>query len=193
MATTEPVYNTTTTTTTTAAAQATKSKKWLNVPSENLETIRFAMKVVEMFLSFVTFLMEEIVSHCVSCGALYFFEFVSCTAFLFTLLLLILLATSLHQRVGINCWPTLDFTYTSGMAVMFLIASIVFAADNGQTGLEKGAVVFGFMSTLVFFADSAYFMKLRGIPCRKTSNQTADQTQRQPESEKLNANGTESA
>ncbi|NP_001038221.1 CKLF-like MARVEL transmembrane domain-containing protein 6 [Danio rerio] len=189
MATQDPVYNTTTT----APAQANKSKGWFNVPSENLETIRFVIKVVEMLLSFVAFVMEEVVSHCASCGPLYFFEFVSCTAFLFTLLLLILLATSLHQRVGIKCWPTLDFTYTSGMAVMFLIASIVFAAGNGRTGLEQGAVAFGFMSTIAFFAEAAYFVKLHGIPCLKRNNLPADATPRQPEIEKLNANGAESA
>ncbi|XP_056331406.1 CKLF-like MARVEL transmembrane domain-containing protein 6 [Danio aesculapii] len=191
MATQDPVYNTTTTTP--AAAQANKTKIWFNVPSDSLDTIRCAIKVVEMLLSFVAFVMEEIVSHCVSCGPLYFFEFVSCTAFLFTLLLLILLATHLHQRVGITCWPTLDFTYTSGMAVMFLIASIVFAAGNGQTGLEQGAVAFGFMSTIAFFADSAYFVKLHGIPCLKKSNLQDGQAPRQPEIEKLNANGAESA
>ncbi|GAA6082324.1 CKLF-like MARVEL transmembrane domain-containing protein 6 [Tachysurus ichikawai] len=58
-------------------------------------------------LSFVAFILEEVVSSCTSCGALYFFEFVSCTAFLFTLLLLILLSTPLHQKVGISCWPKL--------------------------------------------------------------------------------------
>lgn len=58
-------------------------------------------------LSFVAFVMEEVVSNCSHCGPLYFFEFVSCTAFLFTMLLLILLATTLHQRVGINSWPIL--------------------------------------------------------------------------------------
>uniref|UniRef100_A0A8C9XT84 Uncharacterized protein n=1 Tax=Sander lucioperca TaxID=283035 RepID=A0A8C9XT84_SANLU len=58
-------------------------------------------------LSFVAFILEEVVSSCVSCSALYFFEFVSCTAFLFTLLLLILLSTTLQNRVGITCWPRL--------------------------------------------------------------------------------------
>ncbi|KAF3855575.1 hypothetical protein F7725_016298 [Dissostichus mawsoni] len=47
-------------------------------------------------LSLVAFLLEEVVSSCLSCSALYFFEFVS---FLFTLLLLIFLATLLHGRV----------------------------------------------------------------------------------------------
>ncbi|KTG32026.1 hypothetical protein cypCar_00010681 [Cyprinus carpio] len=183
MATADSVYNATTT-------QEPKSKKWIIVPSENLDKVRFAVKVIEVLFSFVAFVMEEVVSSCSQCGPLYFFEFVSCTALLFTLLLLILLATPLHQRVGINCWPTLDFGYTSAMAILFLLASIVFAADSGQTGLEQGAVAFGFLATVAFFIDSGLFIKNRGIPCGKGNNQQADHTSR-PESEKLNANGTE--
>ncbi|XP_018971995.2 CKLF-like MARVEL transmembrane domain-containing protein 6 [Cyprinus carpio] len=185
MATTDTVYNTTTT------VQEPKSRKWILVPSENLDKIRFIIKVIEVLLSFVAFVMEEVVSNCLHCGPLYFFEFVSCTAFLFTLLLLILLATVLHQRVGINCWPTLDFGYTVAMAVLFLLASIVFAAGNGQTSLERGAVAFGFLATGAFFVDFGLFLKNQGIPCRKGNNQQADRTPR-PESEKLNSNGTDS-
>ncbi|XP_016147963.1 CKLF-like MARVEL transmembrane domain-containing protein 6 [Sinocyclocheilus grahami] len=185
MATADTVYNTTT------AAQEPKSRKWFIVPSENLDKVRFAIKVIEVLLSFVAFVMEEVVSSCSQCGPLYFFEFVSCTALLFTLLLLILLATPLHQRVGINSWPTLDFGYTSVMAILFFLASIVFAADNGQTGLEQGAVAFGFLATVAFFIDFGLFVKNRGIPCRKGNHQQADRTPR-PESEKLNANGTDS-
>ncbi|XP_043117375.1 CKLF-like MARVEL transmembrane domain-containing protein 6 [Puntigrus tetrazona] len=185
MATADTVYNTTTT------AQEPKSRKWIIVPSENLDKVRLFIKVLEVLLSFVAFVMEEIVSNCSQCGPLYFFEFVSCTAFLFTLLLLILLATPLHQRVGINSWPALDFFYTAIMAILFLLASIVFAADNGQTDLERGAVAFGFMATVVFFIDSALIIKKRGFPCRKGNNEQAERAPR-PESEKLNANGTDS-
>ena len=58
-------------------------------------------------LSFLAFILEEMVNSCITCSVLYFFEFVSCTAFLFTLLLLVLLATKLHTKVGINCWAKL--------------------------------------------------------------------------------------
>jgi len=46
MATTETVYNATTTT-----EQIPKTRKWLNVPSENLEKIRFVIKVIEVVSS----------------------------------------------------------------------------------------------------------------------------------------------
>lgn len=52
----------------------------------------------------MAFILEELVSSCINCSALYFFEFVSCMAFLFTLLLLILLATPLHTWVSLTCW-----------------------------------------------------------------------------------------
>lgn len=43
MATTDTVYNSTTT-----ADQQPKTTKWLHVPSENLEKIRFVIKVIEV-------------------------------------------------------------------------------------------------------------------------------------------------
>ncbi|KAI3360817.1 hypothetical protein L3Q82_012885, partial [Scortum barcoo] len=79
----------------------------LMFPSDNLDKVRFLIKVLEVLLSLVAFVLEEVVSSCTSCSALYFFEFISCTAFLFTLLLLILLSTVLHTKVGITAWPHL--------------------------------------------------------------------------------------
>lgn len=182
---TDQVYNATT-------VQTPKDRKWFVVPSENLSKIRCAIKVVEVLFSCVAFVVEEIVSNCSSCGPLYFFEFVSCTAFLFTLLLLVLLATKLHQRVGINSWPTLDFSYTIGMAVLFFLASIVFAADNGGTSMEQTAVIFGFLATIAFLFDFGFFFKEKGIPCKQKTSQPTDNTAGPlTEREKLNSNGTD--
>ncbi|TNN36663.1 CKLF-like MARVEL transmembrane domain-containing protein 6 [Liparis tanakae] len=61
--------------------------------------------VSPQLLSFVAFVLEEAVHSCVRCSALYFFEFVSCSSFLFTLLLLVLLYSFLRDRVGVACWP----------------------------------------------------------------------------------------
>nr|XP_055066914.1 CKLF-like MARVEL transmembrane domain-containing protein 6 [Misgurnus anguillicaudatus] len=185
MATADTVYNTTT-------EQEPKTRKFFIVPSEYLSKIRCIIKVFEVLLSFVAFVVEEIVSNCSSCGPLYFFEFVSCTAFLFTLLLLILLSTTLHQRVGINSWPTLDFGYTIGIAILFLLASIVFASGNSGSTLEQTAVAFGFLATVAYFIDVVFFNKENGMPCQKKTRQPTDGTARpMPESEKLNSNGTD--
>ncbi|XP_037639643.1 CKLF-like MARVEL transmembrane domain-containing protein 6 [Sebastes umbrosus] len=140
---------------------------WFMVPSENLDKIRCGIKVIEVLLSFVAFITEEVVNSCISCTALYFFEFVSCTAFLFTLLLLILLSTTLHTRVGISCWPSLDFGYTVFIFVLFFIASSVFASDNSGTVTEKFAVVFGFLATVMFVIDLILFVRNRGLPFKK--------------------------
>ncbi|KAF6726848.1 CKLF-like MARVEL transmembrane domain-containing protein 6 [Oryzias melastigma] len=136
------------------------------VPSKLLDWNQFVLKAAEVLLSLVAFVLEELVSSCISCTPLYFFEFVSCTAFLFTALLLILLSTSLHQKVGISCWSKLDFVYTAGISILLLISSIVFAASNTGSNLEKVAVVFGFLALLAFLLDVGYFVKTRGFPFR---------------------------
>ncbi|XP_029283503.1 LOW QUALITY PROTEIN: CKLF-like MARVEL transmembrane domain-containing protein 6 [Cottoperca gobio] len=143
---------------------------WFLVPSENLDKVRCGVKAIAVLLSFVAFILEEVVTSCVSCSALYFFEFVSCTAFLFTLLLLTLLSTALHTRVGVSCWPRLDFVYTALIAVLFFVASIVFVADNSNTTVEKCAVAFGFLATLAFVIDLGWFVKTRGHPFKKNAN-----------------------
>lgn len=136
------------------------------VPSEHLDWIRFILKVLQVLLSLVALLLEELVQVCTSCFGLYIFEFVSCSALLFTLLLLVLLATPLGARVGIRCWPVVDFAYSCAIAVLFLIASIAFAADNGGSQLEKAAVVFGFLAVPLFLADVLVFWRRRGFPWR---------------------------
>ncbi|XP_051255366.1 CKLF-like MARVEL transmembrane domain-containing protein 6 [Dicentrarchus labrax] len=170
------------------AATTTPNPKssWFLVPSASLDKSRFVIKVLEVLLSFTAFILEEVVLSCVSCSALYFFEFVSCTAFLFTLLLLILLSTTLHTRVGITCWPSLDFVYTGLIAVLFLIASIVFSSDNGNTTVEKCAVAFGFIATLLFFVDLAMFWRSHGFPFRKDGKAESSNGVPPAEVEKLN-------
>ncbi|XP_012688036.2 CKLF-like MARVEL transmembrane domain-containing protein 6 [Clupea harengus] len=155
----------------------------------------FVFKLIELVLSFVAFVLEEVVTTCNACSHLYFFEFVSCTAFLFTLLLLILLATPLYEKVGFSQWDPLDFVYTVGIALLFIIASAVFLSDNGGSELEKAAGVFGIIASLVFFANAAYLYKVKGkgvIPCTTSRTETIQHPQDQqppgavgPESEKL--------
>ncbi|XP_006635659.2 CKLF-like MARVEL transmembrane domain-containing protein 6 [Lepisosteus oculatus] len=192
MASGEQVYNPTTT-------QGDKPNKKFVVPTEHLDKFRFFIKCAEVILSFVAFILEEVVTNCNSCGPLYFFEFVSCTAFLFTALLLILLATPLYLKVGIKKWSVLDFVYTAVMAVLFLLASVIFAAANEGTGLEKGSVAFGFLASLAFVFDLGVFFKTRGLPWTSGPRGAGDTQTTQPEAEKLNtgdpssANGTNAA
>ncbi|XP_029929006.1 CKLF-like MARVEL transmembrane domain-containing protein 6 [Myripristis murdjan] len=172
--------------------EAEPKSRWFVVPTDILDMRRFLVKVAEVLLSLVAFVLEEAVTSCINCSNLYFFEFISCTAFLFTLLLLILLATKLHDRVGINCWASLDFLYTVIIAVLFFIASAVFAGSNGQTPLERAAVVFGFLSTAVFIADAVLFWKSNGLPFRKGNKPESSNGTAVPpahETERLNTGG----
>ncbi|KAK2815322.1 hypothetical protein Q7C36_023588 [Tachysurus vachellii] len=183
MATQEAVYNSTTT----AEPEGTLSRCF-TVPNPNLDFIRFFVKMAEVLLSFVAFILEEVVSSCTSCGALYFFEFVSCTAFLFTLLLLILLSTPLHQKVGISCWPKLDFVYSALISVFLFIASITFTASNSDSEVERATVAFGFLACFAFLVDVIIFYKMKGFPFSGASNEPPTH-----EVEKLNANGASGA
>ncbi|XP_031733146.1 CKLF-like MARVEL transmembrane domain-containing protein 6 [Anarrhichthys ocellatus] len=161
---------------------------WLMLPTETLEKARGGIKVIQVLLSFVAFILEEMVISCSSCSALYFFEFVSCSAFLFTLLLLILLYTSLNTRVGISCWPKLDFVYTAVIAVVFLLSSIIFTSSNSDTTLERSAVAFGFLASLMFFLDLILFVKSAGFPFQRDVKPESSNggTAAEPETAKLN-------
>nr|XP_040021074.1 CKLF-like MARVEL transmembrane domain-containing protein 6 isoform X2 [Gasterosteus aculeatus aculeatus]XP_040021075.1 CKLF-like MARVEL transmembrane domain-containing protein 6 isoform X2 [Gasterosteus aculeatus aculeatus] len=160
----------------------------LVVPSDTVGKARCGIKVVQVLLSFVAFVLEENVLRCSSCFALYFFEFVSCTAFLFTLLLLLLTTTTLQTRVGIKCWPKLDFVYTGVITVTFFVSSVIFATAHGDSSVEKAAVAFGFLASLMFFLDIGLFWKKNGFPFpgnRKCETDAAE-TEARPEAEKLN-------
>ncbi|XP_066499367.1 CKLF-like MARVEL transmembrane domain-containing protein 6 [Hoplias malabaricus] len=183
----QDVYNPTTATET---GQRNKPK-WFIGASPNLSFFRLCVKGAEVLLSFVAFVLEEVVNNCMSCGPLYFFEFVSCTAFLFTLLLLILLATTLHQKVGISSWRDVDFWYTVVIMLLFFVASAVFGADNGGMDVEKAAVAFGFLASFAFLVDVIFFVKENGVPCQKKEPPPPEAPVPVPETEKLNANGNE--
>ncbi|XP_072910572.1 CKLF-like MARVEL transmembrane domain-containing protein 6 [Hemitrygon akajei] len=119
---------------------------------------RCIAKVLEVVFSFLAFVLEEVVAICNICHALYFFEFVSCSAFFLTLLLLIILGTSLRQKVDRIDWKKVDLFYTAVIAVFFVIASIVFAAKNGGSNLEKAAVAFGFLASFAFIVDAVLYL-----------------------------------
>ncbi|NXR98479.1 CKLF6 protein, partial [Oxylabes madagascariensis] len=61
---------------------------------------RLPVKVVQAIFSFVAVVCEEIVDDCITCSGLYFFEFVSCSAFLLSLLILCVYCTDLYKSLG---------------------------------------------------------------------------------------------
>ncbi|XP_041101033.1 CKLF-like MARVEL transmembrane domain-containing protein 6 [Polyodon spathula] len=167
-----------------------QSKRWLT--DDHLDKKRAVIKILEVLLSFIAFICEEVVNNCSNCGALYFFEFVSCTAFLFTILLLILLKTTLFKSVGVSHLPYVDFLFTLGIAVLFLIASSAFAASNYGTNLENAAFVFGFLATLAFLIDVVLIYKDKGFPWSPKNHAPTSnpENKESDEKEKLNSNGS---
>ncbi|CAF94495.1 unnamed protein product [Tetraodon nigroviridis] len=164
---------------------------WFLVPSEHLDQTRFGIKLCEVVLSFVAFVLEELVTICINCTALYFFEFVSCMAFFFTLLLVILLATPLHSWVSITCWQRVDFVYSACTAILFIISSIVLAAENSGTSLERSVLVFGFVVSVVFIVDIIFFWRTHDFPIKKDKKEefnkaVAAAQAPPPEAERLN-------
>uniref|UniRef100_A0A3B3QR81 CKLF like MARVEL transmembrane domain containing 6 n=1 Tax=Paramormyrops kingsleyae TaxID=1676925 RepID=A0A3B3QR81_9TELE len=118
-----------------------------------LESRYFVMKVLETLLSLAAFILDECVPTCSSCLPLYFFEFASCVAVLFPLLLLLMPLMDIPRILNITSWPKLDFFITTGTFSLVFLATVLFFYDNEGTPAEQGAVAFGVLASLVFLAD----------------------------------------
>lgn len=114
---------------------------------------RRALKILELLLSLLAFVCEEVVSQCTMCGGLYFFEFVSCSAFLLSLLMLIVYFTPVYNRVEAEKVKLSDFYITLGITCVFFLASIIFVATHDKTSAEWAAIVFGFLASIMFLFD----------------------------------------
>lgn len=133
---------------------------------------RRILKGLQLLLSLLAFICEEVVSECGLCGGLYFFEFVSCSAFLLSLLLLIVYCTPVHDRVDTGKVKSSDFYITLGTGCVFLLASIIFVSTHSGTSAEIAAIVFGFLASSMFLLDFVVMLceKLRESPLRKPEN-----------------------
>ncbi|XP_065395880.1 CKLF-like MARVEL transmembrane domain-containing protein 6 isoform X2 [Macaca fascicularis] len=89
---------------------------------------RRVLKGLQLLLSLLAFICEEVVSQCTLCGGLYFFEFVSCSAFLLSLLILIVYCTPFYEKV--------DTTKVKSSVFGFL-ASFMFLLDFAIMLYEK--------------------------------------------------------
>ncbi|KAM9601072.1 CKLF-like MARVEL transmembrane domain-containing protein 6 [Trichechus inunguis] len=123
-----------------------------------LQWYRRALKGLQLLLSLLAFICEEVVSQCTMCGGLYFFEFVSCSAFLLSLLILTVYCTPVYDRVDAEKVKLSDFYITLGTGVVFLLASIIFTTTHDRTSAETAAVVFGFLASLMFLLDFAIML-----------------------------------
>ncbi|KAM5233325.1 CKLF-like MARVEL transmembrane domain-containing protein 6 [Hipposideros larvatus] len=114
---------------------------------------RRVLKFLQLVLSLLAFICEEVVSQCTLCGGLYFFEFVSCSAFLLSLLMLIVYISPLYDRVDADKVKLSDFYITLGIGCLFLLASIIFVSTHDKTSAEWAAIVFGFLASVMFLSD----------------------------------------
>ncbi|KFO30916.1 Cytoplasmic dynein 1 light intermediate chain 1 [Fukomys damarensis] len=127
-------------------------------------------------LSLLAFICEEVVSQCTLCGGLYFFEFVSCSAFLLSLLFLIVYCTSVYDRVDAIKVKSSDFYIMLGTGCIFLLASIIFVSTHDRTPAEITAIVFGFIASFMFLLDFAamLFEKRQESQLRKPEARPAE-------------------
>ncbi|KAH1178318.1 CKLF-like MARVEL transmembrane domain-containing protein 6 [Mauremys mutica] len=146
---------------------------------------RLLLKGAQVLLSFLAFILEEIVESCSLCGGLYFFEFISFSATFLSLLILIVFCTSAYERIEEDRLKALDFWVTTVVGVLFFVASIVFAATNDKSSVETVAIVFGFFASIGFLADGIQiFMEKRKVKENKLEN--TGNTHNTPENQPLN-------
>ncbi|XP_055457780.1 CKLF-like MARVEL transmembrane domain-containing protein 6 isoform X1 [Psammomys obesus] len=143
---------------------------------------RRILKGSQLLLSLLAFICEEVVTECGLCGGLYFFEFVSCSAFLLSLLLLIVYCTPVHDRVDSSKVKSSDFYITLGTGCVFLLASIIFVSTHSGTSAEIAAIVFGFVASFMFLLDFCAMLweKRQESQLRKPESTTRAETLTEP-------------
>ncbi|KAM9765153.1 CKLF-like MARVEL transmembrane domain-containing protein 4 isoform 1-T2 [Menidia menidia] len=108
------------------------------------------LKVVEVVLSVIGFICIETIMMCSPCSGVYLFEFVSCTAFVVTGVLLLIFSLNLHTKVPHLNWSLTDLVNTSASTLFFFLSSLVLACINHKMAAEIAAVIFGFLVTGVY-------------------------------------------
>lgn len=116
------------------------------------------LKLLELVLSLLAFICEEVVSQCTLCGGLYFFEFVSCSAFLLSLLILVVYCTPVYDRVDPAKVKSSDFFITLGTGLVFFVASLTFTLTHDNTIAEIAAIVFGMLASLTYLAEFSFML-----------------------------------
>ncbi|XP_002759763.1 CKLF-like MARVEL transmembrane domain-containing protein 6 [Callithrix jacchus] len=147
-----------------------------------LPWLRRVLKGLQLLLSLLAFICEEVVSQCTLCGGLYFFEFVSCSAFLLSLLILIVYCTPVYDMVDTAKVKASDFYIALGTGFVFLLASIIFVSTHDRTSAEIAAIVFGFIASFMFLLDflTMFVEKLRESRLRKPENTTRAEALTEP-------------
>lgn len=117
---------------------------------EYLKSYFGILKAVEVVLSLIGFICIETIMMCSPCGGVYFFEFVSCSAFVVTGVLLLIFSLNLHTKVPHVNWNLTDLVNTAASTFFFFLSSLVLAFINHNTAAEIAALIFGFLVTGVY-------------------------------------------
>ncbi|NXP52390.1 CKLF6 protein, partial [Heliornis fulica] len=88
------VYNETT------EPQAKPPRRLFSCTLQHLRGWRLPTKVLQAILSLLAVICEEMVENCTKCSGLYFFEFISCSAFLLSILILFMYCTEVYEKFG---------------------------------------------------------------------------------------------
>ncbi|KAM5313683.1 CKLF-like MARVEL transmembrane domain-containing protein 6 [Glossophaga mutica] len=147
-----------------------------------LKLLQRVLKILQLLLSLLAFICEEVVSQCTLCGGLYFFELISSSAFLLSLLILIVYCTPVYDKIDAEKIKLSDFYITGVTGLLFLLASVIFVATHDQTSAEIAATVFGFLATIMFLADSGSMLheKRQASQLRKPETTTRAEALTEP-------------
>ncbi|KAM9121875.1 CKLF-like MARVEL transmembrane domain-containing protein 4 isoform 1-T1 [Pangshura tecta] len=144
------------------------------------------LKIAEVVLALIAFICIETIMECSPCEGLYFFEFVSCSAFVVTGALLLMFSLNLHTRIPQINWNLTDLVNTGLSTFFFFIASVVLAALNHKTGAEIAAVIFGFLAMIVYAVNIYLAVKKWRMNSRQqNSRQTSDYIRARTESREV--------
>ncbi|XP_075068493.1 CKLF-like MARVEL transmembrane domain-containing protein 6 [Mixophyes fleayi] len=162
---------------------------------KELTPVHLILKVLQLVLSSVAFICEEVISLCNSCVGLYIFEFVSCSAVLLTILMLVIYCTPLGGKINIPSFKKIDFVITIAVGVVFLLAAIIFVATIESSTLVQTSVAFGFLASFAFLVEiyfmfkDGYYIKQKKAP----ANAVNGRPEVEPLTTPVQAVGTETA
>uniref|UniRef100_A0A8C5MKF9 CKLF like MARVEL transmembrane domain containing 4 n=1 Tax=Leptobrachium leishanense TaxID=445787 RepID=A0A8C5MKF9_9ANUR len=166
---------------TTEPVMAGRGLRGLRCDLEYMRSLYGLLKCIQVVLALLSFICIETVMECSPCEGLYFFEFVSCSAFVVTGVLLLMFGLGLHTHVPHINWNLTDMLNTGVSAVFFFIASVILVSLNHKSGSEISAV-FGFLATLAYAVNT--YLALRKWKFGRSQNmrQTNDYMRARSES-----------
>ncbi|KAM4614413.1 CKLF-like MARVEL transmembrane domain-containing protein 4 [Discoglossus pictus] len=139
---------------TTEPVMQSRGLRGLQCDLDYIRSVFGILKCIQVGLALLSFICIETIMECAPCEGLYFFEFVSCSAFVVTGALLFLFCLNLHTRIPHINWNMTDLINTGLSTFFFFIASVILASVNHKTGAEISAAVFGFLATLAYAANT---------------------------------------